>query len=150
MDSQLQANVQRHTHTHSVLLTWWMMCVLNSKHTADSGCYLAAVIQWTTFVLDVDRFPLLLLQTVFLLWPRCSQSVRLHAQLSRITAIVQLCYSIRQLLLSENTLVVIDPPPADLFTSPAASAFVKDGVRRAKQSYIFVHSIYGVHDNYTN
>ena len=31
------------------------------------------------------------------------QSVPLHAQLSQITAIVQLCYSIRQLQLSENT-----------------------------------------------
>ena len=47
-------------------------------------------------------------------------------------------------------LVVTGPPPADLFTSPAASAFKKDGERRARQSYIFLHFVYGVHDNYTN
>ena len=34
---------------------------------------------------------------------RLNQSVSLHAQLSRITAIVQLCYSIRQLQMSEYT-----------------------------------------------
>ena len=61
----------------------------------------------------------------------------LHAQFSRITAIVRLCYSIRQLLLSEYTcrwengiigiglypfqLVVTETPPADLFTSPATT-----------------------------
>ena len=103
----------------------------------------------------------------------CGQSVRLHAQLSQITAIVQLCHSIRQLQLSEYTCrwenQIIWPehvipryarwrcthfrtetPPADLFTSPAASAFKKDGVRRARRSYIFVHFVYGVHDNYTH
>ena len=35
--------------------------------------------------------------------PRCYLSVRLHAQLSQITAIVRLCYSIGQLHLSEYT-----------------------------------------------
>ena len=95
-------------------------------------------------------------------------SVHLHAQLSRITAIVRLCYSIRQLQLSEYTcrwenwiigrsmsypstiggtvpfqLVLTEPPPADLFTSPAASAFKKDGVRRVRRSYIFVHFVWG-------
>ena len=43
-----------------------------------------------------------------------------------------------------------ESPPADLFTSPAASAFEKDGIRRARRSYIFVHFVCGVHDNYTN
>ena len=47
-------------------------------------------------------------------------------------------------------LVVTEPPPADLFMSPAASAFKKDGVRRARQSYILVQFIYGLYDNYTN
>ena len=39
-------------------------------------------------------------------WPafhQGSQSVRLHAQLSRITAVVRLCYSIGHLQLSEYT-----------------------------------------------
>ena len=92
------------------------------------------------------------------------------AHLIRITAIVWLCYSIRQLQSSDYTcqwenwiigrsmsypfqLVVIKPPPADLFrslaTTNSASAFEKDGIRRAR-SYIFAHFIYGVHDNYTN
>ena len=35
-------------------------------------------------------------------------------------------------------------------TTNSSSAFEKDGVRRARRSYIFVHFIYGVHDNYTN
>ena len=47
-------------------------------------------------------------------------------------------------------LVVTETPPADLSTSPAASAFEKDGVRRTRRSYIFVHLVYDVHDNYTN
>ena len=47
-------------------------------------------------------------------------------------------------------LVVTETTPADLFTSPAASAFKKDGVQRARQRYIVVHFVYGVHDNYTN
>ena len=38
-----------------------------------------------------------------LVWPCILQSVRLHAHLSQITAIVRLCCSIRQLLLSEYT-----------------------------------------------
>ena len=103
--------------------------------------------------------------------------MRLHAQLSQITAIVRLCNSIAQLQLSQYTcwwenriirpehvivryarwrcthfctLVVTETPPADLFMSPAASAFKKYGVRRARRSYIFTHFVYGVHDNYTN
>ena len=40
-------------------------------------------------------------QTWLMIW--LQQSVRLHAQLSRITAIVRLCHSIRQLQLSEYT-----------------------------------------------
>ena len=51
-------------------------------------------------------------------------------------------------------LVVTGPTPADLFMSPAtttsASAFEKDGIGRERQSYIFVHFVYGVYDNYTN
>ena len=43
-----------------------------------------------------------------------------------------------------------EPPPADLFMSSDASAFEKDGVQRARRNYIFVHFLYGVHDNYTN
>ena len=43
-----------------------------------------------------------------------------------------------------------EPPPADLFTSPSASAFEKDGIQRARRSYISVHFVYGVHHNYTN
>ena len=114
-------------------------------------------------ILQHDKF------SIFTLLDR-RHTVRLHAQLSRITAIVRPCCSIRQLQLSEYTCrwedritgwsmshpgmiggaVTIETPPADLFTSPAASAFEKDAVRRARRSYIFVHFVCGVHDNYTN
>ena len=61
---------------------------------------------------------------------------------------------VRSVALYPFQLVVTKPPPADLFTSPAttnsASAFEKDGVRRARRSYGFVHFLCYVHDNPTN
>ena len=45
---------------------------------------------------------------------------------------------------------IIEQPPADQFMSPAASASEKYALRRARRSYIFVHFVYVVHDNYTN
>ena len=100
------------------------------------------------------------------------QCVYMH---SRITAIVWLCYSVGQLQLSKYTCrwenwitgrsmsyhstmggaVPISTngnratsicPLTSPATTNSASAFKKDGVRRARRTYIFVHFVYGVHN----
>ena len=69
----------------------------------------------------------------------------------KLELLAKACHTlVCQVALYPFQLVAIEPPPADPFTSPTASAFEKDAVRRARGSYIFVHFVYGVHDNYTN
>ena len=106
------------------------------------------------------------------------QSARLHAQLSQITAIVRLCYSIRQLQLSEYTCRwenrIIGRSMSYPGTIGGAVPISTSGNRNTsswplyvtsnnklqrhsikmayeeRDEHIFVHFVYGVHDNYTN